>query len=697
MPLPGSATERGHERWLLATTVVLALLVPVAAAWYLDRRIDRDLEPALADALGAPVSVDHAEASLTGAFRLDGVRVGDVFEAGSIEASIAPGSLFAGRLEPDEIRVDRPRVRLRVDRDGASNLAPLLARWRARRACAAPPCPTGGDGSRGRLRRVVVTGGDLVVSLGDHGHVRVRGLELRPRPGGLRVIAGAAELDGGSGPWTMTGRFERGAADLSLPALRVDRALAVGGTIDLAAVGADGGARAGLRTASLSCGIGGGGRECAWRLAAAVAQAGRDARVSATYGGHAVALDLQGVPLAMLAPLLPRGLALADARATGTATLARAGGLAIDADVALAGGTLDHRRIAPVAVPLDGHLRLRTHITSIGPLRQVVVDDFAYVRGALELRGHGNFAVAPGDHLPRRADLHAELVRGDCAALLAGLPPPLRDRLGGLQLRGQAGAELALAWDLATPDDTRLAATIDTDACDVVAEPLAADPRSLLEPFDHTWPDGSVTRIGMGEGDYVTLRSLPRHLPGAFVAAEDARFYDHHGFDLRQIERSLAINLADRGLTRGGSTISQQLVKNAFLGPERTLARKLQEAVLTWRLEAHVGKRLILERYLNLIELGPGIHGVGAAARYWFGKPATQLSPLESAFLAALTPAPTTVSAALRAAGRVDDATAERIHIVLRHMKRAGVIDDATYERLRYERPTIRPPSLASR
>jgi membrane peptidoglycan carboxypeptidase len=281
--------------------------------------------------------------------------------------------------------------------------------------------------------------------------------------------------------------------------------------------------------------------------------------------------------------------------------------------------------------------------------------------------------------------------------MLAGLPESLRDRLGGLQLRGQAAATLALRWDLAAPDDTRLDVGIDNGACAVLAEPVVADVRTLTEPFEHTFPDGSTTTIGMGHGEYTTLRALPGHVLGAFVAAEDARFWNHPGFDVHQIERSLAINLADRGLTRGGSTISQQLVKNAFLGPERTLARKLQEAVLTWRLEAHVGKRLILERYLNLIELGPDVHGIGAAARYWFGKPAGDLHPLESAFLAALTPAPTTLSARLRAAGKVDDATADRVRTVLRHMRRAGVIDDATYERLRYERPLIKPPALASR
>ncbi len=470
----------------------------------------------------------------------------------------------------------------------------------------------------------------------------------------------------------------------------VERALAVGGSLDAASIAADGGARASLRHASMSYHIDG---RSGWRLGARLHRAGRDARVGARLDAGQLTIEMDDLPLALLGPLAPAGLDLVGARATGTASLARRGpAIAVDVDAAVAGVTLDHGRVAPRPVPVDGHLQLRAEATGA----TVRVHALELDRGGLRLRGTGTVEVGAGEALPRRADLKLALLRGDCAAMLAGLPAPLRDRLGGLGLRGEAAAELALSWDLADTEATSLSVDVDLDACQVAIEPVAADPRRLLEPFDHTWPDGTTGRIGMGHGDYVTLRSLPGHVLGAFVVAEDAAFWDHSGFDVEQIERSLAINLADRGLTRGGSTISQQLVKNVFLGHERTLARKLQEAVLTWRLEAHVGKRLILERYLNLIELGPQIYGVGAAARYWFGKSARELSPLESAFLAALTPAPTTLSARLRAAGRVDDATAERVRTVLRHMRRAGVIDQETYERLRSERPVIRVPSVAS-
>ena len=125
-----------------------------------------------------------------------------------------------------------------------------------------------------------------------------------------------------------------------------------------------------------------------------------------------------------------------------------------------------------------------------------------------------------------------------------------------------------------------------------------------------------------------------------FVEAEDGRFWRHHGIDLVQIRRALAHDFEIGAAGRGGSTITQQVAKNLFLSGERTIGRKLEESVLAWRIESLVGKRRILELYLNLVELGPGVYGLGAGARHWFGKDLGSLSLDEAAQLAALLPAP---------------------------------------------------------
>jgi membrane peptidoglycan carboxypeptidase len=211
--------------------------------------------------------------------------------------------------------------------------------------------------------------------------------------------------------------------------------------------------------------------------------------------------------------------------------------------------------------------------------------------------------------------------------------------------------------------------------CTVSAEPPAADAATLALASDQTFADGSHARVGKGQPDFAELRTLPYFLPAAFVSAEDGRFYDHHGFDITQIGKSFEIDLRDHKLARGGSTISQQLVKNSFLAQHRTLDRKLQEAILTWRLEARLTKKQILERYLNIIELGPRTFGVGAAARYWFGLPPQALELRQAAFLAALTSEPKSMGRRVRHASGLDAESAARVDVILHAMFRDGWID----------------------
>jgi membrane peptidoglycan carboxypeptidase len=282
-------------------------------------------------------------------------------------------------------------------------------------------------------------------------------------------------------------------------------------------------------------------------------------------------------------------------------------------------------------------------------------------------------------------DATATLAPVECRALVDALPGPLRGPLDELAMTGAISAAAHVAFDLTRPapdgddgdrDDDGVTFDVDLDrrACQVTADPAAIDPRRLATASPHTFPDGREAVIGPGAGDWVDPSELPAHVRGAFVAAEDARFWDHRGFDAVQIARSLEIDLREGRMARGGSTITQQLVKNAFLHQRRTLARKLQEAVITWRVEAVLDKRTILARYLNIVELGPGVYGVAAAAEHWFGKPAAELGVREAAFLAALTPAPSTMTRRIRAAGGLDPATAERVEVTLRAMRRSGVI-----------------------
>ncbi|MGR4864411.1 transglycosylase domain-containing protein [Caulobacter sp. LARHSG274] len=138
----------------------------------------------------------------------------------------------------------------------------------------------------------------------------------------------------------------------------------------------------------------------------------------------------------------------------------------------------------------------------------------------------------------------------------------------------------------------------------------------------------------------VVVRTLPPYVPAAFVAIEDRRFYHHLGIDLLGTARAAWVNSRAHRTVQGGSTITQQLAKNAFLGPERSLRRKGQEALIALWLELRLSKDEILARYLSSIYFGDGVYGLGAAARHYFGKPPERLSIGEAAILAGMVKAP---------------------------------------------------------
>jgi monofunctional biosynthetic peptidoglycan transglycosylase len=117
-------------------------------------------------------------------------------------------------------------------------------------------------------------------------------------------------------------------------------------------------------------------------------------------------------------------------------------------------------------------------------------------------------------------------------------------------------------------------------------------------------------------------------------------FFSHRGFDTTEMRAALEKAWKEKEAPRGASTITQQLAKNLWLSPSRNPWRKVKEALLTFELERRLGKRRILELYLNVVELGPGVYGAEAASRHWFGKPASALSELEAASLAASLPMP---------------------------------------------------------
>ncbi len=194
-----------------------------------------------------------------------------------------------------------------------------------------------------------------------------------------------------------------------------------------------------------------------------------------------------------------------------------------------------------------------------------------------------------------------------------------------------------------------------------------------------------IAQFGAERRIYLPIERMPQRLQDAVLAIEDARFYEHGGIDWRGVARAVVSNLTG-GLRQGASTITQQVARNFFLSPRRTLERKFKEALLAWKIERELGKREILELYLNQIYLGQRAYGFGAAARTYFGKPLDQLSLAETAMLAGLPQNPNYANPIADPAR----ATA-RQRLVLAALHEQGRITDAEYAAARDEVLQVRP------
>ncbi len=229
-----------------------------------------------------------------------------------------------------------------------------------------------------------------------------------------------------------------------------------------------------------------------------------------------------------------------------------------------------------------------------------------------------------------------------CNDLLQAIPPVMVPRLQGLVLQGTASGFFTFEVDLEKPRTYDHDLDVVMKGCKAIQYGEADVPR-LNRDFVYDVREKGVeigVAVGPGTPHYRRLKRIPRHIRMGALWTEDQRFFRHQGFVPGLIERAVVMNLEGGRYRYGGSSITQQLVKNLFLSREKTLTRKLEEAILVWLVERNVSKNRILELYLNCIEYGPSIYGIQSAARAYFGKHVEQLSPLEGAFLMGLKPYP---------------------------------------------------------
>ncbi|MBI5484951.1 MAG: transglycosylase domain-containing protein, partial [Deltaproteobacteria bacterium] len=209
-----------------------------------------------------------------------------------------------------------------------------------------------------------------------------------------------------------------------------------------------------------------------------------------------------------------------------------------------------------------------------------------------------------------------------------------------------------------------------------------------IKVYDHQ--GRFVGRILPEKRFWVSIDRIPVFLQKAVVAVEDARFYEHGGIDIRGIARAMVKNVVKRRLAEGGSTITQQLIKNRYLSAEKTIERKLEEARLAIEFEEKFSKKQILEMYFNEIYYGNGAWGIAQAARLYFDKSPEELTDAECALLAGVQKNP----ARYNPRGKAADVTRRR-DVVLKRMRELEMITAGQKEKLRTQRVTFTPPDQA--
>ena len=182
--------------------------------------------------------------------------------------------------------------------------------------------------------------------------------------------------------------------------------------------------------------------------------------------------------------------------------------------------------------------------------------------------------------------------------------------------------------------------------------------------------------LGPKNSNWVNSAQIPPEMKWAVIVAEDSNFYRHDGVDVKALKKAIKYDLEKKSLARGASTITQQVAKNVFLSREKTLTRKVKEVYLAWRMEQELTKGRILELYLNLVELGPMVYGIGHGSHYYFGKPVSALTPAESAFLAAMLPGPRVAYNPYRNIAKVE----RRSLSILKRLQSRGVITQEEYQ-----------------
>jgi len=368
------------------------------------------------------------------------------------------------------------------------------------------------------------------------------------------------------------------------------------------------------------------------------------------------------------------GVQLAQLQASGDITLAADGSaLAFSGNGALSNVSLKRAELS--AIPLSGiHLAFRAQGTTSLDGAKLTLEDAELSFGEARVRGSGS--LTRGE---RTLEMHwlGGVPLASCQAFLDATPRGLAPLIAPLSMTGTFGVKAALDFDSERPNETRVRLNVAND-CHIEQVPVELSPRRFARPWQRMVKGANKQPIeidsGPGSADWVPIDAISPNMETAVQVCEDGHFMVHHGFDFEAIQNSIKDNLIKGRFARGASTISMQLAKNLYLSKEKTLGRKLQEAVLTQLLEQELSKRELLELYLNVIEYAPGVYGIGPAAHYYFAKRPSDLSLGQALYIASILPNPERQH--FDRDGKVSAAWTSYLQRLMRIAKKIGQIND---------------------
>jgi hypothetical protein len=616
--------------------------------WWARGLIERRLVEGLARRCDAPVTLRRLELGF-GELSIAGLRIGEgdaVVVLDEVHVELDGGALWRGVVDVEQVEVQGGTIE--GERGGLEALA--------RRTAGDPAVEGSAAGERGPLRatptRLSLEGVRVIVREGDRGARAEARLSAtgRPRDGAVDIVLEEVVVDHPSGRQARARRVAasltrgaEGGGEFPLVVSLEGGAAALGPRVALAEV--EGTVEVSDRDASrLALDLSGGfsgeseqaGARDLWSLAGSVE---RD--MSA---GH-VTLSMERFELGRAPELLAK-LPLEDSeRATvgGHVEVSFGDGKArARGDVELVGLNVRHDLLARELVR-DVGFSLQFEGELWPDTGRLVLDRATIRRGGVTARVEGE--VVHGDAPGRRKYKGRILVPPvPCQEVLDAIPVDLVPTLQGFELEGDFDLDVRVDVDYADLDALVLDGHVGLWGCKVVAAPARVSAARLAGEFVHTATlrDDSIrtVRLAPGSGTFAPLERISPNMISAVLTTEDAGFWRHRGFLPSQFAEALRRNLRAGEVQLGASTITMQMVKNVALTHERTLSRKLQEMFLTFYVERTLGKRRIMEIYLNVIEFGPGIYGVTRAARHYFGKEPAGLTSLEAAFLAVMLPSP---------------------------------------------------------